>query len=72
MSVAVLVQVVSVEGTQLRLLICDCESAKKNLRVDIEYDETSFNNLYSNAEKDEFNGKKLIDFTDATQESEVS
>lgn len=60
------------EGTQLRLQICDCESAKKNLRVDIEYDDTSFNNLYTNTEKDEYNGKKLLDFTEATRESEVS
>ena len=40
--------------------------------MDIEYDDTSFNNLYSNIEKDEYNSKKLIDFTEATIESEAS
>lgn len=40
--------------------------------MDIEYDDTSFNNLYSNTENEEFNGKKLVDLTKAIIESEAS
>ncbi|KAL4450355.1 hypothetical protein ABPG74_009061 [Tetrahymena malaccensis] len=68
----VLIQFNYIEGFQFRVVICDKETNKKNIRIDVEYDEGSFNALYTTSDKDEYHAQKLKDFFDCTLESETS
>ncbi|EAR98624.2 hypothetical protein TTHERM_00463720 (macronuclear) [Tetrahymena thermophila SB210] len=68
----VLIQFNYIEGFQFRVVICDKETNKKNIRIDVEYDEGSFNALYTTTDKDEYHAQKLKDFFDCTLESETS
>ncbi|KAL4478281.1 hypothetical protein ABPG72_016593 [Tetrahymena utriculariae] len=68
----VLIQFNYIEGFQFRVVICDKETNKKNIRIDVEYDEGSFNALYITTDKDEYHAQKLKDFFDCTLESETS
>lgn len=53
------------------MAICDKDTTKLIFRIDVEYDEGSFNALYSITEKDEYSAKMLVDFFEITRESEI-
>lgn len=54
LSTAALIQVTNIEGNLFRIIICEAETAMKSVRIDLEYDDTSFNGMFAVVTKDEY------------------